>query len=201
MEQNLNYTYPEFHFLLQGALKLQTRHVENSNFEWYADQLHLKRCNLDWQHWFLQHTGLQALVEKVTLESQSNTLKFPECAKSMDFITHPKGERLWGILVIINWFSKYATFIPTTKLCSVELIAHLFFKNVLKLWGVPSSIVSDRDGRFIGTLWTELFAFLGTRLNISLSCHPQTNGQTEGFNCMLKEYLRHFVDFGQKNWA
>ena len=165
-----------------------------------AGRVGLGKCGV-FRSLFGQKCLSEILQLQLTLESQSNTLKFPKCAKSMDFITHPKGERLWGILVIINWFSKYATFIPTTKLCSVELIAHLFFKNVLKLWRVPSSIVSDRDGRFIGTLWTELFAFLGTRLNISLSCHPQTNGQTEGFNCMLKEYLRHFVDSGQKNWA
>ncbi|TYK23056.1 reverse transcriptase [Cucumis melo var. makuwa] len=60
--------------------------------------------------------------------------------------------------------------------------------------GVPTSIVSDRDGRFIGSFWTKLFSFLGTSLNISSSYHPQTDGQTERFNCMLKEYLRHFVN-------
>ncbi|TYK06354.1 reverse transcriptase [Cucumis melo var. makuwa] len=43
--------------------------------------------------------------------------------------------------------------------------------------------------------------FLGMSLNISSSYHPQTDGQTERFNCMLKEYLRHFVDARQKNWV
>ncbi|KAA0046442.1 reverse transcriptase [Cucumis melo var. makuwa] len=69
----------------------------------------------------------------------------------MDFITHlPKVCDFEAILVIIDRFLKYATFIPTTKQCSAELMAQLFFKHVVKLWGVPTSIVSDRDGRFIG---------------------------------------------------
>ena len=93
------------------------------------------------------------------------------------------------ILVIIDRFSKYATFIFTTKLCYVKLTAHLFFKHVMKLWGVPSSIVSDMDDRYIGTFWAELFAFLGTNMNISSRYHPQTDSQTERFNCMLENYL------------
>ncbi|KAA0065922.1 reverse transcriptase [Cucumis melo var. makuwa] len=95
---------------------------------------------------------------------------------SMDFITHlPKVGDFMIILVIIDRFSKYATFVPTTKICSDELTAQLFFKHVVKLWGVLTSIVSD-DGRFICIFWIELFSFLGTSLNISSSYHPQTDG-------------------------
>ncbi|KAA0053470.1 reverse transcriptase [Cucumis melo var. makuwa] len=81
------------------------------------------------------------------------------------------------------------------------MTVQLFFNHVIKLWGVPTSIVSDRDGRFIGSFWTELFSFLGTSLNISSSYHPQTDGQTKRFNYMLEEYLRHFVNARQKNWV
>lgn len=102
------------------------------------------------------------------------------------------------ILVIIDRFSKYATFIPTTKQCSAKLITQLFIKHVVKLWGVPTSILNDRDGRFIGTFWTELFTFLRLSLDISSSYHPQTDGKTEQFNCMLEEYLRHFIDARQE---
>ena len=71
---------------------------------------------------------------------------------SMDFITHLlKVGNIEAILVIITQISKYVTFIPTTKLCYAELTAQLFFKHVVKLWEVPTSIVSDRDNRFIGT--------------------------------------------------
>ncbi|KAA0060369.1 putative mitochondrial protein [Cucumis melo var. makuwa] len=67
---------------------------------------------------------------------------------SMDFITHlPKVSDLKAILVIIHQFTKYATFILATKLCSTKLLARFFFKHEVKLWEVPSSIVSDRDGK------------------------------------------------------
>ncbi|KAA0031680.1 reverse transcriptase [Cucumis melo var. makuwa] len=111
----------------------------------------------------------------------------------MDFITHlPKVGDFEAILVIINRFSKYAIFVPTTKLCSIELTAQLFFKHIVKLWGVMTSILSDRDGRFIGTFWIELLTFLGTSLNKPSSYNPQTDGQTKRFNShnFTKEWKR-----------
>ena len=147
----------------------------------------------------------QDKVEKAKVAGLLEPLQVPTRpweSVSMDFITHlPKVGDYETILVIIDRFSKYATFVPTTKQCSAELTAQLFFRHIMKLWGVPTSIVSDRDGRFIGTFWTELFTFLGTSLNVSSSYHPQTDGQTERFNCMLEEYLRHFVTARQRNWS
>ncbi|KAA0051292.1 reverse transcriptase [Cucumis melo var. makuwa] len=144
-------------------------------------------------------------VEKVKVAGLLDPLPVPTRpweSVSMNFITHlSKVGDFEAILVIIDRFSKYATFIPTTRQCSAEMTAQLFFKHVVKLWGVPTSIVSDRDGRFIGSFWTELFSFLGTSLNISSSYHPQTDDQTERFNCMLEEYLHHFVNARQKNWV
>ena len=121
---------------------------------------------------------------------------------SMDFITGlPRVGEHDAILVVVDRFSKYSTFIPMPKLSSSEDTAKAFFKNVVKYWGVPRSIVSDRDGRFLGTFWAELFRLLGSRLDMSTSYHPQTDGQTERFNSLLEEYLRHFISSSQKNWA
>ncbi|KAJ7947141.1 Retrotransposon protein, putative, Ty3-gypsy subclass [Quillaja saponaria] len=120
---------------------------------------------------------------------------------SLDFITSlSRVGDLSTILVVVDRFSKYATFIPAPKYCSAEDTAQLFFKYVVKYWGVPKNIVSDRDSRFTGTFWSELFNLLGSQLNISSSYHPQTDGQTEKFNGMLEEYLRHFASVNQRNW-
>ena len=120
---------------------------------------------------------------------------------SLDFISSlPKVGDHGSILVVIDRFSKYATFIPAHKYCTAEETARLIFKNVVKYWGVPQSIISDRDPRFTGSFWRELFKILGSQLNISSSYHPQTDGQTERFNGLLEEYLRHFVQANQKNW-
>ncbi|KAH9619215.1 hypothetical protein KSS87_003192, partial [Heliosperma pusillum] len=74
-------------------------------------------------------------------------------------------------------------------------------KNVVKYWGLPRSIVSDRDPRFTAKFWTELFKLMGSSLHFSTSFHPQTDGQTERVNALLELYLRHFVGANQKDWA
>nr|GEU48104.1 hypothetical protein [Tanacetum cinerariifolium] len=73
--------------------------------------------------------------------------------------------------------------------------AKLFFKNVVKYWGVPYVIVSDRDPRFTRRFWTELFKIMGTDLNFSTSFQPQMDGQTERVNALLELYLRHYTPF------
>ncbi|GJZ94425.1 putative nucleotidyltransferase, ribonuclease H [Tanacetum coccineum] len=73
--------------------------------------------------------------------------------------------------------------------------------SILEYWGVPQVIVSDRDPRFTGRFWTELFKIMGTDLNFSMSFHPQTDGQTERVNTPLELYLRHHVSANQHDWA
>ena len=80
-------------------------------------------------------------------------------------ITLPKSEGHGSIIVVVDRFSMYNTFIPASVDCKVDEAAYLFFKNVIKLWGVPKSIINDRDPRFRGKFWQELFKLLGTDLN------------------------------------
>ena len=66
-----------------------------------------------------------------------------ECL-TMDFITHlPKSDGCGSIFVVVDRFTKYATFIPAPVECIAEVAARLFLKHVVKYWGVPRSIVSD----------------------------------------------------------
>lgn len=150
-------------------------------------------------------TCQQDKVERVKTSGLLEPLSIPTRpweSVSLDFITNlPKVGDFSGILVVVDRFSKYATFVPTTKYLSAEDTASLFFKHVVKYWGVPQNIVSDRDVWFTGSFWSELFKLLGSELNLSSSYHPQTDGQTERFNAMLEEYLRHFVSANQKNWT
>ncbi|KAK3015308.1 hypothetical protein RJ639_006946 [Escallonia herrerae] len=73
--------------------------------------------------------------------------------------------------------------------------------NVVKYWGLSKVIVSDRDPRFTGKFWTELFKFLGSELHFSTSFHAQIDGQTERVNALLECYLLHFVRSNQTDWA
>ncbi|KAL0412939.1 UNVERIFIED_CONTAM: Transposon Ty3-I Gag-Pol polyprotein [Sesamum radiatum] len=105
----------------------------------------------------------------------------------------PKVGDLGSIIVVVDRLSKYATFIAAPKHVTAEGMTHLFFKHIVKYWGLPKNIVSDRDSRFTGVFWIELFKIHESKLSISSSYHPQSDGQTERFNSMLEEYLQHFV--------
>ena len=120
----------------------------------------------------------------------------------MDFISAlPKSEGCRSIMVVVDCYSKYVTFIASPTDCKADEAARLFVKHIIKLWGVPKSIVSDRDSRFTRRFWTELFKMLGTDLKFSTSFHLQTNGQTERINSLLEMYLRHYVSAHQRDWA
>lgn len=70
---------------------------------------------------------------------------------SMDFISGlPKVDGMRTIFVIVDRFSKYAVFVPAPHACSADVAAGLFFKNVVKYFGLPEDVISDRDARFTG---------------------------------------------------
>ena len=103
--------------------------------------------------------------------------------------------------MVVDRLSKYVTFIAAPKDCTTEETTRLFLKNVVKYWGLSKFIISDRDSRFTGKFWMELFKLKGTELHFSTSFHPQTDGQTERVNALLELYLRHFVSANQTDWT
>lgn len=94
----------------------------------------------------------------------------------MDFITQllmVQGHN--EILVTVDRFSKYVVFVAMKMLCSVE-VAKLFFKLIVKYWGLSLNNVSDRDARFTSKFWTTLFKLVGMKLLKNSTYHPQTDG-------------------------
>lgn len=76
------------------------------------------------------------------------------------------------ILTVIDWFSKYCHFIPLAHPYSAESVAQAFFAEIVRLHGIPQSIVSDRDTVFTSNFWRELMRLSGTKLQMSTAFHP-----------------------------
>lgn len=76
-----------------------------------------------------------------------------------------------NIMVVVDRFSNYEVFIIVLANFDARDAARLFFRDVVKYWGIPWSIMSDRDTRFVGNFWSKLFKIIGTDLNFSTSFH------------------------------
>ena len=89
------------------------------------------------------------------------------------------------LLVIIDRLMSQVHLVPTTTRVTAREVAWLFLKEVVRLHGVPKSIVSDRDTKFTSTFWHELHRLMGTKLLMSTVFHPQMDGTTEWANCSI----------------
>ena len=114
---------------------------------------------------------------------------------TMDFVvglplTGREHDSVW---IVVDRLTKSAYFLPVRTDYSLDKLAELYIKEIVRLHGIPISIISDRDSRFTLRFWRKLQEALDTRLNFSTTFHPQTDGQSERVIQILEDMLRSCV--------
>ena len=110
----------------------------------------------------------------------------------MDFVvglrrTTKQHDSVW---VIVNRLTKSAHFLPVKTTYSADQYDDLYVSEIVRLHGVPKSIISDRGSVFTSNFWKRLQRAMGSRLKFSTAFHPQTDGQSERTIQILEDMLR-----------
>ena len=120
----------------------------------------------------------------------------------MDFVsrlprTSRKHDAAW---VVADRLTKSTHFLPIRMTQSLESLAQLYIWEIVRLHGVPISIVLDRDPRFTARFWKSLQDALSTKLDLSTAFHPQSDAQTERTIQTLEHMLRACAMDMKWNW-
>ena len=104
-------------------------------------------------------------------------------------------------MVIVNWLTKQAIFIPAhDTITSVDLV-HLFVLHVFSKHSIPSHVTSDKGSEFVSNFFRSLGTALDMQLYFTSGYHLKGNGQTEHTNQTLEQYLYIYCNYEQDNWS
>jgi hypothetical protein len=85
-------------------------------------------------------------------------------------------------MVVVDLLTKFAHFVPLKHPFTAAQVAQGLWDNVIKLHGVPLTIVSDRDKFFTSSIWHDMLSTAGTKFLYFTAYHPQTDGHMERVN-------------------
>ncbi|SYW74102.1 uncharacterized protein UHO2_00967 [Ustilago hordei] len=106
-----------------------------------------------------------------------------------------------SILVIVDRLTKFAILAPTHKTVTAKQTAVLLYGHMVRLFGYPDHMVSDRGRQFISGAWKAFAEQMGVKHSLSTAYHPQTDGQTERVNQVIEQYLRMYCNYEQDDWV
>ncbi|MBW0489719.1 hypothetical protein O181_029434 [Austropuccinia psidii MF-1] len=105
-------------------------------------------------------------------------------------------EKFNAFLIIVDRFRKSVRCLQCHKEDTAMDTAFLFWNNIISTYGVPKTIISDRDPKFTSEFWTNLYDILGTKLSFSTAYHPQIDGLAERMIQSMKDILRRLCAYG-----
>ena len=105
------------------------------------------------------------------------------------------------LLVVIDRLTSQVHLVPTTMMVTAKGITWLILKEVVRLHGIPESIVSDQDTKFTSIFWKELHRLIGSKLLMSTTFYLQMDGATEQANRSIAHILHTVVSNNQTDWS
>jgi hypothetical protein len=156
---------------------------------------YVSECDI-WQRVKASHLKAASTLQPLTIPSW----KWEDI--SMDFIvglpnTSLRHDSIW---VIVDRLTKTAHFLHVHTTYLAKRYAEIYLDQIVRLHGIPKTIISDHGTLFVARFWEKLQGALGTKLIRSSAYHPQTDGQTERVNQVLEDMLRACVLQYDKNW-
>lgn len=125
----------------------------------------------------------------------------PWSSIGMDFVgPFPLVDNLDYIWVVLCRLTSLVHLIPLRTTTTAAQLAPIFMSQVVRLHGLPETIVSDRDPKFTSQFWSETHRLLGVKLSKSTAFHPQSNGASERMIRKISQILRAAVRPDQLDW-
>lgn len=121
---------------------------------------------------------------------------------SLDFVTGlPECEGYDAIWVVVDRLSMMRHFVSCKTTVDARGLAEMFLKEVVRLHGLPRTVISDRGLQFAAVFWKRWWERLGVDRRLSTAFHPQTDGQTERMTASMEQYLLIFTSHQQDDWV
>ena len=126
----------------------------------------------------------------------------PWSSIAMDFVgPFPESNGYDYLWVVICRLTSMVHLVPIRTTTTASELAWQYIREIVRLHGLPETIVSDRDSKFTSKFWRETHKLLGTKLLMSTSFHPQTDGASERAIRSVAQILRAMVRPDQRDWA
>ena len=106
-----------------------------------------------------------------------------------------------AIAVFTDRLTDYIKIEPTHTIATVEETARLAYRSWTHQFGLPGSIVSDRDKLFTSKFWKELHRLLNVNIKLSTAFHLETDGSSERSNKTVVKALHGYVNRRGTDWA
>lgn len=169
-----------------------------ANYHWsnqWADVVQYCRTCVDCQRSKARQGATPGLLQPTQIDPKGHTV-------ALDFLG-PFTRTARGndcVLVLMDTFTRRVFLEPLSSDATAERVARIVFNRIVRHQGVPRAIRSDRDSRFTGQLWEQLWKLLGSELRITTSYHHESNGLVEKMNDTLQNSLRIYVNERASDW-